>query len=832
MIMKIGLVAGGLVMLAAGFAVLHPARAQGVLDGGFLGSYYDNASFAGAPAFQRRDVRVNIAWGASGIGGSTSPEFATVGQHGLSVSWLGRIVPATTNTYTFLLIGTGSLSLSIRPTGSTAWTSLIADPGPASRLDQASTALTAGQSYDVQIQSSQATPDGGAVRLGWYSPALFPEIIDSATPMGLNIGYSGANDPDLIFADAVKSSYSFQSYADHTDASHPAAVDADGWPEEDATLPIWTTQIETGGTYQLSFKGQSQVMDWLGAGSFSVDGKSYGTIVPSGAGFDAATDQTTVNWTIGPNAPPTAVWFGFGATRREVGGPGGSGVTDVSLMRPLARNSATAHPLGETFTAEFKTLLSHFTAIRFMDYLATLSNQQVAWTDRVKPTDWSQYQPMNGYGFQGKGGSWEYLVELANETGKDVWINIPIAANDDYITKLAQLFAYGSDGANPYTSPQAAPVYPPLNSNLNVYIEYSNEIWDEFFFQHQMMRTIANNMAVAGSPIVYDGTTDAVLIYQRGIAERLKEVSDLFRGVWGNAAMLTTIRPVFEFQYGDAGAYGKNGLDFLENYYDNADGGHHVATATPVNTYFWGTGGGWYATVNNDGAASIGAMYASGMSNSVPSTTVTDTNLARAFGLHEAGYEGGFDVGNDSGSTSATQQALQLSANYASTASNFEVESIDLFYNNGGELPFVFNAVGSTFGIAGPTLHEQDTAKIQGILQAEAVPPLPPAIGQKVPATLPVSAAAVTAGATASGGDLALPGEYVSWTISLAAGGNFTVGTDTATPAAQVIYIDGVPVGAGPWTGSLAKGLHGIRVVDIAATGMTVKNLDVEAAAS
>ena len=67
---------------------------------------------------------------------------------------------------------------------------------------------------------------------------------------------------------------------------------------------------------------------------------------------------------------------------------------------------------------------------------------------------------------------------MANETGKDLYINIPSNASLTYITDLADLFAYGSDGVNPYTSPQASPVWAPLNSNLKVYIEFSNEIWN------------------------------------------------------------------------------------------------------------------------------------------------------------------------------------------------------------------------------------------------------------------------------------------------------------------------------------------------------------------
>jgi len=172
---------------------------------------------------------------------------------------------------------------------------------------------------------------------------------------------------------------------------------------------------------------------------------------------------------------------------------------------------------------------------------------------------------------------------------------------------------------------------------------------------------------------------------------------------------------------------------------------------------------------------------------------------------------------------------LQLSANYASAADGMEVQTIDLFHHYGGELPFAFNSVGGTYGVAGPTLHEQNTAKLAGLAAAAAVGPAAPLIGQAAPATLPISTAALASGTTALGGTLAQPAQYIDWTINLAAGGSFTVATDTATPAAQVIYVDGVPVGSGPWTGPLATGLHGI-VQDIATAGMTLRNLTVTAA--
>jgi len=63
-------------------------------------------------------------------------------------------------------------------------------------------------------------------------------------------------------------------------------------------------------------------------------------------------------------------------------------------------------------------------------------------------------------------------ISLANLMGKDLHITIPHYATADYVTKLAQTIRYGSDGWVPYTSEQANPVFPPLNPNLKVYVEW------------------------------------------------------------------------------------------------------------------------------------------------------------------------------------------------------------------------------------------------------------------------------------------------------------------------------------------------------------------------
>ena len=79
-------------------------------------------------------------------------------------------------------------------------------------------------------------------------------------------------------------------------------------------------------------------------------------------------------------------------------------------------------------------------------------------------------------------------MALANEAGKDVYINIPSNVSASYLTNLADLFAYGSNGVTPYTSVQSDPVWKPLNPNLKVYIEFSNETWNSGFAQAETAR--------------------------------------------------------------------------------------------------------------------------------------------------------------------------------------------------------------------------------------------------------------------------------------------------------------------------------------------------------
>lgn len=125
--------------------------------------------------------------------------------------------------------------------------------------------------------------------------------------------------------------------------------------------------------------------------------------------------------------------------------------------------------------------------IRFMDWGMTNASPVRDWSDRRLPAHVFMTGIINrrspalddavSPGDRDTGVAYEHMVALCNTTGRNLWINVPHLAGADFMTKLAKLIRFGSDGVNPYDAPQANPVHPPLDAGLKVYVEYSNEIW-------------------------------------------------------------------------------------------------------------------------------------------------------------------------------------------------------------------------------------------------------------------------------------------------------------------------------------------------------------------
>lgn len=158
----------------------------------------------------------------------------------------------------------------------------------------------------------------------------------------------------------------------------------------------------------------------------------------------------------------------------------------VWLPDPANPNGATLE--GQLWHPEFLERVRDLPLgfLRSMDWGQTNGSPQVSWGDRRLPSHVSQTGTLNrrapADGFSGNrptGVAYEYMVQLANEVGTDLWVCLPHLADDTYIRKLARLIRFGSDGVEPYAGPTANPVFPPLRTDLKVWVEYSNEIWSQ-----------------------------------------------------------------------------------------------------------------------------------------------------------------------------------------------------------------------------------------------------------------------------------------------------------------------------------------------------------------
>lgn len=151
---------------------------------------------------------------------------------------------------------------------------------------------------------------------------------------------------------------------------------------------------------------------------------------------------------VGVNLTGDMTWISSGTPARVFKeGMNWSGVT----------NPFTADVWDPAFIADINS--TKYTMIRFMDWMSTNWSSLEHWSQRTKPTD-------NNTGnacWQCKDIAIEYMINLCNRTNKHMWINVPHKATDDFVTNMATLIRNN------------------LNSNLKVYVEYSNETWNSTF---------------------------------------------------------------------------------------------------------------------------------------------------------------------------------------------------------------------------------------------------------------------------------------------------------------------------------------------------------------
>ena len=495
--------------------------------------------------------------------------------------------------------------------------------------------------------------------------------VNSGTPyIGIGINSLSYFDGAYMMADASRESQ-FRTGNWVGDVS----ADANGAPREDFNL-ITSSLRTQAGTYKLVFQGRAD----LYVSGEPLDGSGNRPYIANQQ-YNATSNTTTAD-VVYPTVVRDNTWLTFSNTRRTAASTSNDGVTDVHLWRPNYPTDGSV-----MFTTEFVTAMKKFHLIRGMDFVSANSNPSVKWSERTT---------MSHLGMADTHGQpWELLVLLANQTGKDIWLNIPVKVDDDYIKKLAQLLRYGSDGVTPYTSPQANPVYPPLKNGLRVYVEYGNELWNSGpgFYGFAWALDFADQYAATTHPINYDGssTNDRYLALRRWITYRSANISLIFRSVFG-AKMMSTVRPILASQVGNGNVYLSEGLKWAEGFYSQVR-----TTTTPKNLVarqvkdlWWGAGGAAYyeSTVEpSDTSKATMTAYFAGLPNAdFAKNTAIDATWARGYGLKSVAYEGGPGPGGSPLGGSTGGAALSAAYNNDPRMKTRMVAAQGIYEQNGGQL--------------------------------------------------------------------------------------------------------------------------------------------------
>lgn len=405
---------------------------------------------------------------------------------------------------------------------------------------------------------------------------------------------------DRMFTDVMKTA---REWYKPNWSDVPAEVDDLGWPTEDARLVVWHGIGQMHGIYKM--QGESNNIPVINAafGSAAIENLTFSNGIFSADLVYSSTDGS-----------------GLQLEFLNTGG----GVRNVRLMRPVFPGSSVSYLPEDRFTHEVKNLVADFQVVRFMWFTGGWNGpDKIHWADRV-PANYCSFARGGGdanASWVGYGAAWEWAIWFANETGKDMYLNIPIAADDDYIQQLAQLCLEN------YTVP-----------NGKIYVEYANEIsWCGGAFPiWQYHKTQTEAEAIATDVLDYDGETDINVLMERRVGQRSVEVSNIWRQVWGDTAMHDRIRPVAcgHLEYDSELIIA---LDFVHSYYNNANG-NHVEQPHPVNYFLYGAGASNYTM--NDNPDSLMPNGFTGLQYH-ERFIEEEAALAKMYGIKRIAYEGG-----------------------------------------------------------------------------------------------------------------------------------------------------------------------------------------------
>ena len=161
------------------------------------------------------------------------------------------------------------------------------------------------------------------------------------------------------------------------------------------------------------------------------------------------------------------------------------------------------------FNPDYLNFMKDFGVIRFMPMSGVTRNPHAKWEQR--PTmDEATWGGIYG----SRGAPLEIQIELANRLHVNPWLNVPHAADDEYIRHFAEY------------------VYQHLSPELTPYIEYTNEAWNANFMHNEHMQKMG---------IAEKLDQDALMAGYKYYAKRSVDFFNIWEDVFGGHERLVRV---------------------------------------------------------------------------------------------------------------------------------------------------------------------------------------------------------------------------------------------------------------------------------------------------
>ena len=268
----------------------------------------------------------------------------------------------------------------------------------------------------------------------------------------------------------------------------------------------WLTELPTFNGVPTSVYANIMYGKILPAGQYILEWKGEGTIGIYQNKVEIAPNKWLVTFEadyVGDDGKPQDDGFTIELSAIDPNGTGNY-LHDIKLYR---LQDADLIQAGERFNPDWMDRVDDFRILRTHDWQETNFPSNVDWSRNVYSADQARW------GGEGAGMPYELLVDMANETRSDLWINIPHTASDQYIREAA---AY---------------VKAHLDTGLKLQVEFSNEYWTSIFDQYQYF--------IDGGAAAYGNVDYAAGQYY---GDRAENMARIFETTYG--ATSTILKPV------------------------------------------------------------------------------------------------------------------------------------------------------------------------------------------------------------------------------------------------------------------------------------------------